>query len=375
MEEIHLFIIWSKALDKENEIISDIKKSFDILCLTKITWDKHKFSENLSRLYGENLPKDSNKENHCGNDTFSCIVVKDNTPIYKTRNTSKGDRVVNVNLFDAKQLYRSWTGGGHKIHATDNVEETKFQTMLLFGRSYNYYLDLKDDKKIDFNRHDKLIGENGWKSLESVFIALNETFQYIILRNFEFIEDELNSEHPDIDLLVEDVIGVSNLLNAKRTSNKKNRVQYQVLIANKLINLDLRCIGDNYYYKNWQIHMLLNRVKESYYYQPCIEDHYYSLLYHALYHKAKLGNDYKEKLLKLKQDINPTLNERDIDFGLNGFLCEINSFILENKYKITQPNDYSVYWNYRLNFKIKVTWNLRRLIYRMPYFFKRLLNR
>ena len=370
--EIHLFIIWSKGLFKQQEIISDIKQSFDILYITSISWKKDKFAENLSRLYGQNLPEDSNKERHCGNDAFSCIIVRDNNPRYKSRKTSKGDRVVNINLFDAKQLYRSWTGGGHKIHATDNVQEAKFQIMLLLGISYNSYLEIKDNKKMDHYRHDTLIGENGWESLESLFCALNEAFQYVILRNFELLDDELNCDHPDIDLLVDDIIGVSNLLNAKKVSRKKDRVQHQVFIAGKLINLDLRFVGDNYYCRSWQDKILSNRVKERYYFRPNLKDYYYSLLLHALFHKPTLREDYKEKLLNLKKDVNPTLNYCDIVFSSNDLLGELNHFMLENKYEITQPNDYSVYWNYRLNLKIKIVFNFRRLIYRVPFFLKRL---
>ena len=43
-----------------------------------------------------------------GSRVIQIHTVKDNTPIYEIRDTSKGSRIVNINLFDAKQLYRSW---------------------------------------------------------------------------------------------------------------------------------------------------------------------------------------------------------------------------------------------------------------------------
>ena len=372
MQEIHLFIIWSKALDKEYEIISDIKKKFNVLCSYKVSWSKERFAENLTRFYGQNLPKDSHKEKHCGNDAFSCIVVKDNSPIYETRKTSKGDRVVNVNLFDAKQLYRSWTGGGHKIHATDNIEETKLQTMLLFGKSYNYYLDL-DNKQIDVNWNNELIGANGWKSLESVFKALNETLEYVILRNFESIESELNNEHPDIDLLVGDLVGVRDLLNAKKTSNKKNRVQYQVLIANKLINFDFRHIGDNYYDAAWQKKILSNRIFEEYYFRPILIDYYYTLLYHAILHKPELSADYADKLLRLKQKINVDITENSY-MSIEKSIEDLTNFMKEKEYSFTQPIDYSVYWNYHLSSKLNIKSSFKRIIIRILFSLKGLLG-
>ena len=98
--EIHLFIIWSKANTKKKKILSDIVNKFTILDVYNISWTKEKFSENLSRFYGQNLPANSKKEQHCGNETFTCIIVKDFNPKYERRQTSKGLRIVNVNLFD-----------------------------------------------------------------------------------------------------------------------------------------------------------------------------------------------------------------------------------------------------------------------------------
>jgi hypothetical protein len=140
MEEIHLFIIWSKGIHKKKDILDDVESIFTICETYNVTWSKKNFSSNLSRFYGERLQRNSHKERHCGTDTFCCIVVKDENPVYEIRETSKGYQVVNKKLFDAKQLYRKWTGGGHKIHATDNIIESKVQLALLFGRDYKDYL-------------------------------------------------------------------------------------------------------------------------------------------------------------------------------------------------------------------------------------------
>ena len=97
--EIHLFILWSKVSSERENILSDIAGKFIILDIYNITWSKNKFSENLSRFYGQNLPKNSKKEQHCGSETFTCVIVRDESPKYEPRQTSKGIRVVNVNLF------------------------------------------------------------------------------------------------------------------------------------------------------------------------------------------------------------------------------------------------------------------------------------
>lgn len=361
--EIHLFILWSKSSYKKSNILSDISDKFVVLDIYNITWSKNRFSNNLSRFYGQNLPKNSHKEQHCGNETFTCIVVKDENPLYASRRTSKGTRVVNTNLFDSKKLYRTWTGGGHKIHATDNIDETKLQLMLLIRKSYDSYIHYHNSSLVTKDYKHDLIGFNGWKSLIEVFNVLNSTIKYVILRNFESVEDEINSLHPDIDLLTEDINSVAALLNAKKTSNKRYRVQYKVLIDNKDINFDLRYIGDNYYDVNWQKDILSERIKEEFYYRPTDSHYYFSLLYHALLHKPRFGADYERRLLRLKKCISKTTSLEPYIL-ISESLKELGEFINSHNYHFTYPHDYSVYWNYKLYSKINSTWSLSHKIYR-----------
>lgn len=360
--EIHLFIIWSKASHQRKNILSDIDSKFIILDIYNVSWSKNIFSENLSRLYGESLPENSNKEQHCGNDTFTCIIVKDKNPLYKTRQTSKGIRVVNINLFDAKKKYRSWTGGGHKIHATDNTEETRIQLMLLLRKKYDNYLILNEDSVIEKVYNQNLIGCNGWKSLEEVFGVLNSTINYVILRNFENLHDEMDSLHPDIDLLTDNKANTISILNAQKTFQKKYRVQYMVLINNRKINFDLRFTGDDYYDINWQKNILLTRIKEDFYYRPTDINYFYSLLYHALLHKPNFGFDYERRLLELNARCLLVSSKRH--FSAVEIFNDLEEFISSHNYCITYPNDFSVYWNYKIYSKVNSSWSIFHKIYR-----------
>ena len=82
-EELHLFIIWEHARYKQEEIIQDISKYFEILKIYEFNWSKDNFSNNLSRFYGTNLPKGSHKEVHCGTGKFLLIVLKDTSQKHK----------------------------------------------------------------------------------------------------------------------------------------------------------------------------------------------------------------------------------------------------------------------------------------------------
>ena len=218
MEEIHLFIIWENALYKKQEILEDIEKNFEILKKYIITWDLDKFSENLSRFYGTNLPKGSGKEQHCGTGPFMLIIVKDKNPKYEKRGTSKGDKIVNTNMFDKKTYYREITGGGHKIHATNDVSETNHDLTLLIDKSIQDFLKenivSNEEEKINKN----LIGAKGWKNASEMFYVLNNCTNYALLRNYENLPEEIYvNDHNDIDLICKSKEDCAYILNAKKS--------------------------------------------------------------------------------------------------------------------------------------------------------------
>ena len=138
--ELHLFIAWEKARSKEKLIKEEIKKNFDICDIYDVKWSEEKFSENLTRFYGANLPQGSNKERHIGNGRFLLFIVLDHNVCYESRRTSKGDQIVNINTFDLKETLRLKTGGGHKIHATNSLKEVNHDLSLLLGVNSADYL-------------------------------------------------------------------------------------------------------------------------------------------------------------------------------------------------------------------------------------------
>ncbi len=341
-KEAHVFIVWSKGLEHRERILTDIKSKFEILETIETTWSQIKFSENLSRFYGENLPKNSSKEKHCGTGTFLCIIVRDNKPIYDLRETSKGIKVVNVNMFDAKQLYRDWTGGGHKIHGSDNVTEARNNIYLLFGIKYDIIVN---SNEINIARaHNKdLIGANGWDSLEQIFEAFNELSNYVVLRNFVNIDDELNNLHPDIDLLTDSRRLIADISNGKRTYKNRKRVQHLVMINSQRVFFDFRFIGDNYYDNKWEQEILNSRVQYKDLYVPNLENHFYSLMYHAFIHKEKLIEDYITKLIDLSHKINLNYDKKSfLDFKV---LKDLNTFMQNQNYDFVEPRDLTVFYN------------------------------
>lgn len=341
MKETHLFILWENARYKEKEILEDIKKSFNIIGKYNITWNKEIFSKNLSRFYGTNLPKNSGKEQHCGNGDFLLIIVEVENPKYEQRDTlSKGIQKVNINMFDKKTYYRELTGGGHKVHATNSEKETNHDLTLLLGKSLKDFLkevERKDDSIINLKQD--LVGTNGFKTIEEMFYVLNNCIDYAVLRNYETLPEEIyTNEHNDIDLICDSYENAAYILNAEKVFPEEYRIHYKVKVEDKIAFFDLRYIGDNYYYYNLEKNLLKNRIYNNKgFYTVSEEEYFYTLLYHAILHKPTFSEDYKNKLTKMKTNLDFKDDEKSIQI--------LNNWLVQKGYSITIPIDKSVLFN------------------------------
>lgn len=344
--EVHLFIIWEHARTIEQKIISDISKKFRILKIYEVHWSKEKFSENLSRFYGTQLPPNSKKEVHVGTNPFLAIIVEDNNPVYEVHTTTKGDKKVNTKLFTSKSEHREWTGGGHKIHASNTTEEADHNLTLLFGKnSKDFIKSIGNKSSLQIEEwHNDLAGSNGWDSLEQLFYVLNNTIKYVVLRNFDPLPNNYYSKnHGDIDLLVSNYDDARFITNATSVFKKNYRVYSTVKIAEEKIFFDFRHLDDNYYDKAWEEHILNYRKFKKCFYIPSEEDYFYSLLYHAIIQKPELSSDYKKNLVALAKTNGIKLSQSS--FKTNEAIDLLSNFLSTNNYSFTQPNDKSVYFH------------------------------
>lgn len=348
-KEIHLFIIWQNAYVETHRIIDDIKKRFGFCDIYEIHWSRERFSENLSRLYGQKLPPNSSKELHCGIGPFTLIVVSDSNPNYGMRKSSSGPMSVNTNIFDAKSRYRQWTGGGHKIHATNTFEEVNHDLVLLLGLNIKDYLHKQKDKrwngKTTIIKKD-LSGSQGWNGLGELFYVLNSTVDYVVLRNFERLPEKYRLEsHGDIDLLVSDYKETLWITNSKPLFKENYRVHNQVRIIGQDVAFDFRFFGDNYYDEPWERKILKDRVLEkNAFFRPNDEDYFYSLLYHALVHKPKIKDDYIEKLISLADRAKIENFYPKMFSDMKALKSFLDNYLQSVGFNYTRPNDFSVYY-------------------------------
>lgn len=133
-----------------------------------------------------------------------------------------------------------------------------------------------------------------WDSLNDFFAKLNE-MEYVILRNHETLEDELNAGG-DIDILCSEKAYAVDQIHAFPRASRNEVFNFFVLIGDKRIPIDIREIGDGYYDDKWERAMLKERIRTTKYYIMDTENYKYSLLYHVLLHKFTIKETYISRL-------------------------------------------------------------------------------
>jgi len=190
------------------------------------------------------------------------------------------------------------------------------------------------------------MGFEGWDSLEDLLFILDQSIDYVILRNFECIPEAYHLElHGDIDLLTNNYTDMVYITNAKKVFNKPYRVHHHVTIASEQIPFDFRFVGDNYYDKQWQEDILRRKVRaEGGFWRPSEQDYFYSLLYHAAIHKKQIAQDYQERLSQMAADLGLPLNE--VSFRNPQTVQKVlTDFLRKHHYALTEPEDLSVHVN------------------------------
>lgn len=332
MSELHLFILWERARYQQEKILADIREHFSIVKLYEISWTPELVSSNLTRFYGENLPSHSDKEQECGTGPFLLVVVRDEYPNYEFRETSHGKEKVNINMFDGKAKYRSWTKGGHKIHGTNTTQETNHNLTMLLGMNTEDFLQQiqPDAEKIEPLQRD-VTGANGWASVQELFYVLNNTVRYVIMRGISAGEIGNYIDHTDTDILTNQYQNfwyIANGTPCRSTIRPKERV----VIEGKNYDLDMWNTERDYYDQKWSAAMLNNRVLQNGYYVLSPEDDFYCLLYHCLINKNAIAPDYEEKLNRYKKQ-----------FGIkeNDWYKILVDFLERKSYVILRPDDTS----------------------------------
>jgi hypothetical protein len=172
--DVHVFVLWSAALPQTATIVADLRQKFELLDARRITWAPQRFAENLRRFYGFELPERADKVSGSGAGPFIVYVVRDPAPVYELRARSRGIASANVHVYDSKQLYREWTGGGFRVHATNAADDAARDVFLLLGRTLESYAAAPsitwDGDPVPWTAD--VVGADGWASRDQLLTAL-----------------------------------------------------------------------------------------------------------------------------------------------------------------------------------------------------------
>lgn len=345
----HTLIIWSSALPHAERILEDVSRTFLILRVFRVHWSEAFFRDNLKVFYSHSQRHLSSsaydrllegKMRHCGTGDFLLVVLEDPTPEYGMRETSSGPRRVNARLFDKKQEYRRWTGGGHRIHTSDTPYETdKDLTLLLGVDAAGFRSRYPGSSREEVLLRRDCTGVGGYDSLETFFQVLDHAIDYCVLRNYECLPGQYTEEeHGDIDLLVEDPAFAAYLTLARPVFPEPWRVYHLVRIGGRDVPFDFRYVGDQYYDTPWEKQILRTRERcRGLFYVPDAENAFYTLLYHAYVQKRTVAPDYLPKLEAQGRRIGVEFRP-----GPDDAVRLLDGFMERNDYEYTRPVDKSV---------------------------------
>lgn len=359
--EIHLFILWQRARYKENEILQDMEKHFSVLKRYAITWTPEMVSSNFTRFYGVNLPPKSGKELECGTGEFLLCVIRDSHPIYAERMTSRGPEVVNVNTFDAKERYRSWTGGGHKIHGTNSEKETNHDLTLLIGKNVADFLKENHPSEVAEVIQKDIEGATGWNSIVQLFYVLNNTSQYVILRGSENVIPKTHSDYEDTDILTTEYDNLWRIINGQAIYHHV-RPKSLVIINERIYYLDIWDAHKNYYDQIWVQQMMNTAILWKNLRTLNPENNFYCLLYHCLTNKGNIADKHLPTLETYKKQF--SIQETDWNKILVSWLSAKHYEIIEhsdpsNPFNLSNPtiNQYALRFGKCIRVVQNISWD------------------
>lgn len=344
------FALWKDAIQFKSEIKDFLADKFEILLEAEVEWSEEFFYENACRIYEHPLNKSGRDRNNriiekIGNRKFYIFVVKDASPNYSYAiSVSKNVELSNLNIVEAKAIFREWIFGKTKerygVHSTNSIFEFFFQAPLILG--VNLFCRILNEEKINHLSIKKdLEGAGGWKNYYELFNILNLTNNYLVQRGFEELPE--NNPEMDIDFLTDNYQRLASTIGL--VQDIKRPYKGYIYINNEKISIDIRFVGDNYYNNVWEKNMLQRKIFKNNVFTPRDDDYFFTLLYHAKVHKKKVKEKYIGILSKLAEELNfkwynMNLIENDKLIGqiLNGYYSG-------NGYFFERPIDSGVFNN------------------------------
>lgn len=354
--ELGVFVIWGDGRAEQDRILAAIAEGFEIRSVTEVVWTEHLISENFARFYRNYpLPPYGNfLETQKGRGPFLVVAAIDPAPRYEPRMTTSGMATVSASFLEAKQRFRTWSGGNRwLIHAADSAAHAARDLALLLGTDPEAHLRVHPAPWDGTVRtvHRDVTGAHGWESFDQLFHTLNATVPYLVLRNFDEWPDPSSlGAHDDVDLLTSDYLELIRVAKARPLLRRIPRWggRFWVRVAGRDVLFDLRLIGDRYYDPAWARALLAGRVRhERGFYTPGETDYFESLAYHAIVHKHTLSTEYKDRLARMAEALGrPEWDRASLDDPATARRLLLD-LLQQRGYALVRPRDPTVFFNFR----------------------------
>ena len=337
--DLRTIFIWDTK--NQNFVEKKIKKNKNIEIIDKIKIEKNFFTEKykdrifwVDQFYNKNVSKKSEKLK----DNIFVYVVKSINPIFKSHTMifEKEKKFVDDKIFVFKKNIRK--NKLSFLHISDNFEEAKRNAIFISKTKNNF------PAKYFFQT------QHVFENKKQLFKKLNKTkkLKYVVLR-------KPSSEKDDLDILVNDYFLFKRVVDSHSYKTKNLnfisnsgdpvdengfKVANYIRLKNKLVKVDVRFVGDDYFDKNWQKKILIKTKFNKDYKVPNRENFLYSLLYHIVYHKGYIDRKYNKILKKhFKFKI----------LDLETIKETINDYLKLKNYKVTRSSDLTIPITYPVN--------------------------
>jgi len=329
-KDFHLFIIWAKGRHYQDNIIDELNMAFNIIDIFNVSWSKNFINNNFCRFFGIRIQEEPPIKQIVGKSDFIVIIIEDKNPIYQYRfNFSNNFKIVNSNIVDIKNKYRTLIGQSEVLHSTDNLSEFFNNSILLFGKekTYNFFKISKWNGRINNYTYD-LIASLGWNNIEELFDILNITQEYVVL-------DKLSSIFNKSTIILcankKEFITISN---AQRLSDS----YYHIIINKKKSLFYLQSFDDNTFDLKWQLDILSKKVSSlnNMYILRKDDYNFLKLYYYFLYKKGDDNLD-SEKFIFFSDKINVNMDKKELLKVLYGYMKS-------NNYQLVLPRN-NIYLN------------------------------
>lgn len=337
--ELGLFVLWSNARREQARILALLRSRFDVRSVREVRWSPEESARNFDRFYNNRLvpPYRGSVKRLKGDGPLLVVTVVDHEPRYRPRNTLKGWRLVNVNLFDTKLVSRTWTAD-KSIHGSDSGAEATRDLMLLLGTDPSTFLQQHPrawDEVIRSEQRD-LIGAHGWESPDSFFTALNHTVPYVVLPKEP--GDRFIEEGSGFEILTSEYKELVAVANARPIGGMLPSWggRFRVRIGGRDVRMELRSVGDGFLDAGWERDLLQRRVwNEPGFYSLRPEDALETLAYRAVAHRAGSDESRRRHLAALARALDQPLGSEKRADGR----VLVERLLRERGYEWTRPRD------------------------------------